>query len=67
MNEKFYFVSYMWGNAEAGISWTPGHTVIKEHPSEWYGRVKWKGNEDYRIISFQSISKEEYENFEVIL
>ncbi|MED1535441.1 hypothetical protein [Bacillus pseudomycoides] len=67
MNENFFFVSYMWENTEEGVSWTPGHTVINEHPSEWYERVKWQGNENYKIVSFQSISKEEYEKFEVIL
>lgn len=67
MNEKFYFVSYMRENTEEGMSWTPCHAVINEHPSEWYKRVKWQDDKDYRIVSFQSISKEEYEKFEVIL
>lgn len=67
MNENFYFISYMWENAKFNVSWTPGHIVVNEHPLEWYERVKWQGDVNYIIISFQSISKEEYEKFKVIL
>jgi len=67
MDEKFYFVSYMWEDVERNISWTPEHMVINEHPSIWYKRIKYSSTKDYRIVSFQSISKEEYEEFEVIL
>lgn len=56
---KYYFISYMYGASEKKLE----NMVTDQHPLEWQKRVNDRYPGQYKLQSWQEITKEEYETY----
>lgn len=62
--KTYYFIAYQWKRT-AG-KWNPEIAMTEKHPLQWQKDATETGNredETYKIVSWQTISKEMYEKY----
>jgi hypothetical protein len=60
---KYYFIGFVWENVKLKVNrWEYAHSLINIHPLEWVKRtIEFK--ETHKLISYQEITKEEYDKY----